>query len=57
MQNTRIAELESLQPTAFDAGLIFSGKESGRLIQGYEKPSPYTPTASSLANMQRTEDL
>ena len=43
MENTRISELESLQPTALDAGLVFSGKESGRLIQGYDKPSTYTP--------------
>ena len=32
MQNTRISELESLQPTALDAGLVFSGKESGRRL-------------------------
>ena len=43
MQNTRISELESLRPTALDAGLVFSGKESGKLIQGYDKPSAYTP--------------
>ena len=43
MQNTLVSELESLKPTALDAGLVFSGKESGRLIQGYDKPSAYTP--------------
>ena len=43
MQNTRITELESLQPTALDAGQVFSGKASGKLIQGYDKPSAYTP--------------
>jgi hypothetical protein len=43
MQHTRTSELESLQPTALDAGLVFSGKVSGRLIQGYDKHSAYTP--------------
>ena len=43
MHNTLISELESLQPTALDAGLIFSGKASGRLIQGYARPTAYTP--------------
>ena len=43
MQNTRITELESLQPTVLDAGQVFSGKASGKLIQGYDKPSAYTP--------------
>jgi len=46
MQNTLISELEALQPTALDAGLVFSGKESGRLIQGYDKPSAYTPAVN-----------
>jgi len=48
MQHTRISELESLQPTAWDAGLVFSGKASGRLIQGYDKPSAYTPIYVSM---------
>ena len=46
MQNTRISEFESLRPTALDAGLVFSGKESGKLIQGYDKPSAYTPAVN-----------
>lgn len=44
MHNTLIAELESLQPAPLDAGLIFSAKASGKLIQGYATPSAYTPT-------------
>ena len=44
MHNTLIAELESLQPAPLDAGLIFSGKASGKLIQGYAAPTAYTPT-------------
>lgn len=47
MKNALISELESLQPTALDAGLVFSGKASGRLIQGYAKPSAYTPVIDS----------
>ena len=43
MQNSLVSALESLQPTALDAGLVFSGKASGKLIQGYDKPSAYTP--------------
>lgn len=38
-----ITILSNLIPTALDAGLVFSGKTSGRLIQGYDKPSAYTP--------------
>lgn len=44
MHTPLISELESLQPTALDAGLVFSGKASGRLIQGYAQPTAYTPT-------------
>lgn len=43
MQSTLISELESLQPMALDAGLVFSGKASSRLIQGYAQPTAYTP--------------
>lgn len=42
MQNTH-TDLENLIPTALDAGLIFSGKASGKLIQGYDQASAYTP--------------
>jgi len=43
MQTSLVSVLKSLQPTALDAGLVFSGKASGRLIQGFDKPSAYTP--------------
>ncbi len=36
--------LETLQTTTLDAGQIFSGKKSGKLIQGYAEASDYTPT-------------
>ncbi|WP_291327128.1 AAA family ATPase [Desulfovibrio sp. UCD-KL4C] len=42
MSNT-IEEIESTVPTELDAGLIFSGKVSGRIIQGFESVSPFTP--------------
>jgi hypothetical protein len=38
MQTSLVTELESLQPTALDAGQVFSGRASGKLIQGYDKP-------------------
>lgn len=50
MHNTLISELESLQATApvfVDAGLVFSGKASGKRIQGYAQPCAYTPTINS----------
>lgn len=47
MHNSLISELESLQPTALDAGLVFSGKASGKLIQGYAAPTAYTPAINS----------
>lgn len=43
MDTSLISELETLHATALDAGLVFSGKASGRLIQGYGKPTTYTP--------------
>lgn len=38
------ANLSSLQPTLFNAGLVFSGKASGKTVQGYASPCEYTPT-------------
>ena len=42
MENT-IAILQSLQPAAFDAGTLFSGTPSGKMVKGYAVPSPFTP--------------
>ena len=39
----RHEELSGLQPVDFDAGQIFSGKSSGTLVRGYDRPSAYTP--------------
>jgi cobaltochelatase CobS len=38
-----IKELESMKIIDLDAGKVFSGKESKRIIKGYEKPSSFTP--------------
>lgn len=46
MHNILISELESLQPTALDAGLVFSGKASGKPVQGYAAPTAYTPVVN-----------
>jgi hypothetical protein len=43
MQTSRITELESLQPTALDAGEVFSGTPSGHQVQGFASPNPFTP--------------
>ncbi len=42
MSNT-IKEIEKIVPFDLDAGLIFSGKTSGRMVQGFESPSSFTP--------------
>ena len=44
--NTILNDLSTLQPASLDAGLVFSGKASGRLIQGYAQPSAYTPAVN-----------
>lgn len=44
--NTILNDLSTLQSASLDAGLVFSGKASGRLIQGYAKPSAYTPAVN-----------
>ena len=38
-----IRELEQLKVVEFDAGKVFSGKDSGRKIIGYEKALSFTP--------------
>ena len=43
MENSIATDLSTLQSVSLDAGLVFSGKASGRLIQGYAQPSAYTP--------------
>ncbi len=45
--NTITTKLKSLQSASLDAGLVFSGKASGRLIQGYAHPSASTPAIDS----------
>lgn len=42
MSNT-IMELEALKAIEMDAGMVFSGKESGRKITGYEQALSFTP--------------
>ncbi|WDP91071.1 MAG: AAA family ATPase [Desulfobacter sp.] len=41
---TTITELEKLKPKDLDAGLIFSGTASGKMIKGYASPCSFTPT-------------
>jgi cobaltochelatase CobS len=38
-----LKELKSLSPTDLDAGMVFSGKTSGRMIRGFEASSSFTP--------------
>ncbi len=42
MSNT-VKELETMKSVEFDAGTVFSGKESGRKITGYKDASSFTP--------------
>ncbi len=41
-----LSELSLLAPTALDAGQVFSGTPSGKLVQGFAAPCSYTPTPS-----------
>lgn len=41
--STMLSELKSLEVAELDAGAVFSGSPSGRLVQGYAKPSLFTP--------------
>lgn len=43
MMNTMREELEQLHVVELDAGTVFSGNPSGRIIRGYENPCAYTP--------------
>ena len=45
MENT-ISILQSLQVKDFDAGTIFSGSPSGRMVKGYAERSPFTPVVN-----------
>ncbi len=37
-------DFTQITPTSFDAGLLFSGRNSGNSIEGYAAPSTYTPS-------------
>ena len=59
MQTSRITELESLQPTALDAGEVFSGTPSGHQVQGLV-PARVWRFESSLRHhlqMQRVNEV
>ena len=42
MENT-LTIMQSLQIADLDAGTVFSGSPSGRMVKGYAAPSPFTP--------------
>lgn len=48
MENT-IAILQSLQLAAFDAGTVFSGTPSGKMVKGFTTPTLFTPVVDMLA--------
>jgi cobaltochelatase CobS len=41
-----ISILENLQPADLDAGLVFSGTPSGRMVRGYAQGSPFVPAVN-----------
>lgn len=47
MTQTLPQELEQLEVTEFDAGLVFSGAASGNMVRGYSSPCSCTPVADS----------
>lgn len=44
-----IAILQSLQPAAFDAGTVFSGAPSDKMVKEFTTPIPFTSTVGMLA--------
>jgi len=40
------SDLENLVITDLDAGLVFSGSPSGRMVKGYAERSPFTPAVN-----------
>lgn len=38
-----LPSLDQLQPAEFDAGELFSGQTSGRMVKGYKSPCLHTP--------------
>jgi len=42
-----ISILSNLTPTDLDAGTIFSGTPSGKMVQGYAAPSLFTPAVDA----------
>ncbi|GAA6412555.1 CbbQ/NirQ/NorQ C-terminal domain-containing protein [Bilophila wadsworthia] len=46
--NASLQQLESLTPVELDAGTVFSGTPSGRMIRGYAQPTAYTPKVDPL---------
>ena len=38
-----LPSLDQLQPAEFDAGELFSGETSGRMVKGYKSPCLHTP--------------
>lgn len=45
---TSLQQLESLSPLDLDAGTVFGGAPSGRLVRGYAQPTVYTPKIDPL---------
>jgi len=45
--NKIVQELETIKPVQLDAGLIFSGKKSKRMITGYASESSFSPKSDS----------
>lgn len=41
-------ELKDLQPIELDAGKVFTGKPSGTIVRGYDRPCAYTPDLDPL---------
>ena len=51
MEHTVTSHLESLQATDFDAGGVFSGNPSGRMVRGFTTSSACTPYRQPHASL------
>jgi cobaltochelatase CobS len=40
--------LQTLTPVDLDAGTVFSGSPSGKMVRGYAAATPFTPAAVPL---------
>ena len=51
--NASLQQLESLTPVELDAGTVFSGTPSGRMIRGYAQPTAIRRKSTPFTSFTR----